>query len=62
VWVSSIIEATNMPNARNYGVRLLSELGWQVTPQLGLALRGGYQARAAVSGGLSLGAAASLGF
>ncbi|MEO8183709.1 MAG: hypothetical protein ABI895_33170 [Deltaproteobacteria bacterium] len=62
VRVSPIIEATDMPNARNYGVRLLSELGWQVTPELGLALRGGYQARAAVSGGVSLGAAASLGF
>jgi hypothetical protein len=62
VRVSPIIEATNMPNARNYGVRLLSELGWQVTPDLGFALRGGYQARAAVSGGVSLGAAASLGF
>jgi len=62
VRLSPIIEASNMPNARNYGVRLLSELGWQVTPELGLAVRGGYQARAAVSGGVSLGAAASLGF
>jgi hypothetical protein len=62
VRVSPIIEATNMPNAREYGVRLLSELGWQVMPELALALRGGYQSRAAVSGGVSLGATASLGF
>lgn len=62
VRVSPIIEATDMPNARRYGVRLLSEVGWQVTPELGLALLGGYQSRSAVGGGVSLGATASLGF
>lgn len=62
VRVSPIIEATDMPNARRYGVRLLSEVAWQVTPELGLALLGGYQSRSAVGGGVSLGATASLGF
>lgn len=62
VRVSPIIEATNMPNARQYGVRLLTEVGWQATPELGLALLGGYQSRSAVGGGVSLGATASLGF
>jgi hypothetical protein len=62
VRVSPIIEATDMPNARRYGVRLLSEVAWQVTPELGLALLGGYQSRSAVGVGVSLGATASLGF
>jgi hypothetical protein len=62
VHISPIIEATNMPNAGRYGVRLLSEVGWQVTPELGLAVLGGYQSRSAVGGGVSLGATASLGF
>ncbi|MEY4546686.1 MAG: hypothetical protein RL685_2881 [Pseudomonadota bacterium] len=62
VHISPIIEATNMPNARRYGVRLLTEVGWQVTSELGLAVLGGYQSRSAVGGGVSLGATASLGF
>jgi hypothetical protein len=62
VRLSPMIEATDMPNARDYGVRLLGELGWEVTPELELTLHGGYQARAAVSGGVSLGAGASLAF
>lgn len=62
VRLSPMIEATDMPNARDYGVRLLGELGCKVTPVLELTLRSGYQARSAVSGGVSLGAGASLGF
>ena len=60
--LSPIIEATDMPNAGTYGVRLLAELGFQLTPQFKLAVLGGYQARNAVSGGPSLGTTASLSF
>lgn len=60
--LAPIIEATDMPNAGHYGVRLLSELGFQVTPELRIAVLGGYQARNAVSGGPSLGTTASVSF
>lgn len=60
--LSPIIEATDMPNAGRYGVRLLAELGFQLTPAFKLAVLGGYQARNAISGGPSLGTTASLSF
>ncbi len=60
--LSPIIEATNMPNADEYGVRLLAELGVQLNQEFRISARGGYQARNAVSGGPSLGLASELSF
>jgi hypothetical protein len=62
VSVAPIIEATNFPNAGTYGVRLLAEVGVQLTPAFRLAALGGYQARNAVSGAASFGGTASIGF
>jgi hypothetical protein len=60
--LSPIIEATNMPNADEYGVRLLAQLGMQLSQQFRISALGGYQARNAVSGGPSLGLASELSF
>jgi len=60
--LSPIIEATNMPNADEYGVRLLAQLGVQLSQEFRITALGGYQARNAVSGGPSLGLASELSF
>jgi hypothetical protein len=60
--LSPIVEATNMPNADRYGVRLLAQLGVQLTSQFRLLALGGYQARKAVSGGPSIGLTTDLSF
>jgi hypothetical protein len=60
--LSPIIEATNMPNADEYGVRLLAQLGAQLSQSFRISALGGYQARNAVSGGPSLGLASELSF
>jgi hypothetical protein len=62
ILLSPIIEATNMPNADEYGVRLLAQLGVQLSREFRLSALGGYQARNAVSGGPSLGLSSELSF
>jgi hypothetical protein len=57
-----MVEVTNMPHADRYGVRLLSELSFQLGGGLQAAARLGYQARDADSGGLSGGASVSYAF
>jgi hypothetical protein len=56
---SPLIEVTNMPHADRYGVRLLTELGFNLGAGWAAIVRGGYQARdfssAAVGGGPSFG-------
>jgi hypothetical protein len=51
--ISPIIEATNMPHADHYGVRLIGEIAYDLGSGFTAALRGGYQARDATSGGPS---------
>jgi hypothetical protein len=51
--VSPIVEATNFPHADAYGVRLLTELAFDVGSGVGIVAGGGYQARQATSGGPS---------
>ncbi len=60
--VSPIIEATNMPSASDYGVRLLGEVGFDIGYGFAVAGRGGYQARDATSGGPSGGGTVSYAF
>ncbi len=43
--VSPIIEITDMPNARTFGVRLLAELSVKISDGFSEQLRGGYQER-----------------
>jgi hypothetical protein len=62
VVLSPVVEATNMPNAHDYGVRLLAQLGVQLTTQFRLSALGGYQARNSVSGGPTLGLTTELSF
>lgn len=51
--VSPIVEATNLPHADDYGVRLLLELAANVGAGFNVTLNGGYEARQATSGGPS---------
>lgn len=62
VIVAPIVEITNMPSAEKYGVRLLGEVALDLGSGFGAALRGGYQARLATSGGPSAGATMSYSF
>jgi hypothetical protein len=60
--VAPIVETTNMPSAKEYGLRLLSEIAFDIGGGFSAAIRGGYQARAAASGGPSGGATLSYAF
>jgi len=51
VRVSPIVEVTDMPHADRPGVRLITELAFDLGQGLHVALRGGYQARDFQSGG-----------
>lgn len=62
VTVAPIVEITNMPSAEKYGVRLLGEVALDLGGGFGAALRGGYQARLATSGGPSAGGTLSYAF
>jgi hypothetical protein len=55
VRVAPSVELTNMPSATDYGVRLLGEVSLDLGGGLGVAARGGYQAREAASGGPAAG-------
>jgi hypothetical protein len=54
--LSPIVEATNMPHAGRYGVRLLGEVAYDFGNGFGAALRGGYEARTSTDGAPSAGA------
>lgn len=62
VTLSPIIEITDMPNAEQFGVRLLADIGVDFGGGFSADLQGGYQARVAASGGPSIGGSASLAF
>jgi hypothetical protein len=60
--LAPMVEVTNMPSAKDYGVRLLGEVGYEIGGGFAVALRGGYQARLSTSGGPSGGASVSYAF
>ncbi len=60
--VSPIIEITDMPNARTFGVRLLAEFSIKITDGFSAQIRGGYQARKFDSGGPGVGGSLSYSF
>ena len=60
--IAPIIEATDMPHAEVFGVRLLAEASAALGGGFGVAVRGGYQARRSASGGVGVGGTASLAF
>ncbi|HEV8247853.1 MAG TPA: hypothetical protein VGP93_18895 [Polyangiaceae bacterium] len=62
VVLAPIIEVTNMPHANEYGVRLLSELTFDLGKGFSANLRGGYQARLATDGGPGVGATLAYSF
>lgn len=62
VTVSPIIEITDMPNAEQFGVRLLADVGVSFGGGFGANVSGGYQARVAAGGGPSIGGSVSLAF
>jgi hypothetical protein len=60
--LSPLIEVTDMPHADRFGVRLVGEALYEFPNGLGVAVRGGYQARDAASGGPSAGLRVLWGF
>lgn len=60
--LSAIVEATNMPHASRYGVRLLGEVSADLGAGLRAAARGGYQARDSASGGPAAGVTVAYAF
>ena len=59
---SDQLEATNMPHAGRYGVRLVGEVGVYCGGGVTVAVRGGYQARKSTDGAPSGGAQLSFAF
>jgi hypothetical protein len=60
--LSPIVEATNMPHADHYGVRLIGEVAYDFGNGFAAALRGGYQARVSTEGAPSAGAQVAYSF
>lgn len=60
--VAPIVEVTDMPHADRYGVRLLTELRWNLGAGFVAGLRGGYQARRSTGGGPAVGATFAYAF
>ncbi len=60
--ISPIIEVTDMPNADDFGVRLLGEVAIKVSGGFSVQIRGGYQARNFTSGGPGFGGNLSYAF
>jgi hypothetical protein len=60
--VAPMIEATDMPHADRYGIRLLTELRYDLGSGIAFSARGGYQARVSTSGGIAAGGALSYSF
>lgn len=62
LWLAPVIEVTDMPHSERYGVRLVGEATAELPHGFSVALRGGYQAREASSGGVGVGGRVSLAF
>jgi hypothetical protein len=62
VMLSPMVEATNMPHANMFGVRLLGEVAVDLGSGFGVAARGGYQARLSTEGGPAMGASLAYAF
>jgi hypothetical protein len=60
--VAPMIEVTTMPHADAAGVRLLTDLGFDLGAGFSLLVRGGYQARSFASGGPAAGGSLSYAF
>jgi len=60
--IAPIVEVTDMPHADRYGVRLLTELRWELGAGFVAGLRGGYQARRSTGGGPAVGAVLAYAF
>jgi hypothetical protein len=60
--ISPIVEVTDMPHADRFGVRLLAQARYDAGNGFGVGFLGGYQARAAASGGPTLGLSGSYAF
>jgi hypothetical protein len=60
--ISPIVEVTDMPHSAKTGVRLLTEVRFDLLDGIFVALRGGYQARDSASGGPSGGATVAYSF
>jgi hypothetical protein len=60
--LSPIVEATSMPHAARYGVRLLGEMAYDFGNGFALAVRGGYQARVSTDGAAGGGASVTYAF
>ena len=60
--IAPIVEVTTMPHASTAGVRLLTDLTFDLGHGFGLTARGGYQARSFASGGPSAGGAVTYAF
>jgi hypothetical protein len=60
--VSPIVEITDMPHADRAGVRLLTELAFDLGAGFGIAARAGYQARDFKTGGPALGMSLAYAF
>jgi hypothetical protein len=59
--ITPIVEATDMPHAGRYGVRLLGEVAYDLGG-FAVVIRGGYQARDAASGGFGAGLGLNVSF
>lgn len=62
VILAPTIEVTDMPHAETFGVRLYSDLAFNLGKGFGLSLRGGYQARKSTSGGVGVGGSLAYAF
>jgi hypothetical protein len=60
--LSPIVEATNMPHADRFGVRLVGEVTYDFGGGFAASVRGGYQARESIGGGPSAGAHLTFAF
>jgi hypothetical protein len=60
--LSPIVEATSMPHAGRYGVRLVGEVAVDCGNGVTAAIRGGYQARESTDGGPSGGLGLTFAF
>jgi len=53
--MGATVEITDFPVGSDFGVRLLYDIGYELSPGTVLAIHGGYQGRTSVLGGFSLG-------
>jgi len=60
--LSPVVEATSMPHAGRYGVRLLGEIAYDFGNGFAAAIRGGYQARVSTDGAPGGGATVTYAF